>query len=291
MNIGGAETVYISGNQPDGANAADKSDWNYQVGVDQGSDGSIEDSETMSEAEVNTLLASRGIRFENGVQKSVDGFTVTPGTAMTMNNLSAAPTLPNVTGPVHSSDVLTQRLGGLSGGGATAGAMAWLALSEMVRTSMKDLKMAKELRNALQVTKFEEKQLSLDAQEEKIEAEKGAAWTNFAWQAAAAVLSIGTGVAGSTGRLSAVLSQAFVQSTQALPALGTAIDKQWGYQAEADEQDLISKGHDLEADKMDMYVDEASSNYQEAKQAMEKAIKLLEDHTQRQTDALNNILR
>lgn len=287
MNIGGADTVYISGNQPGEANAADESDWNYQVGVDQGNDGSIENTETMSEAEVNTLLESRGIRFENGVQKSVDGFTVTPGNAMTMNNLSAAPTLPNVTGPVHSSDVLTQRLGGLSGGGATAGAMAWLALSEMVRTSMKDLKMAKELRNALQVTKFEEKQLSLDAQEDKIEAEKGAAWTNFAWQAAASVISIGVGFAGSN----AVLGQAIVQSTQLLPALGTAIDKQWGFQAEADEQDLISKGHDLEADKMDMYVDEASSNYQEAKQAMEKAIKLLEDHTQRQTDALNNILR
>ncbi len=287
MNIGGADTVYISGNQPDGANAADQSDWNYQVRVDQGSDGSIENTETMSEAEVNTLLESRGIRFENGVQKSVDGFTVTPGNAMTMNNLSAAPTLPNVTGPVHSSEVLTQRLGGLSEGGATAGAMAWLALSEMARTSMKDLKMAKELRNALQVTKFEEKQLSLDAQEEKIEAEKGAAWTNFAWQAAASVISIGVGITGSN----AVLGQAIVQSTQLLPALGTAIDKQWGFQAEADEQDLISKGHDLEADKMDMYVDEASSNYQEAKQAMEKAIKLLEDHTQRQTDALNNILR
>ena len=287
MNIGGADTVYISGNQPDGANAADQSDWNYQVRVDQGSDGSIENTETMSEAEVNTLLESRGIRFENGVQKSVDGFAVTPGNAMTMNNLSAAPTLPNVTGPVHSSEVLTQRLGGLSEGGATAGAMAWLALSEMARTSMKDLKMAKELRNALQVTKFEEKQLSLDAQEEKIEAEKGAAWTNFAWQAAASVISIGVGITGSN----AVLGQAIVQSTQLLPALGTAIDKQWGFQAEADEQDLISKGHDLEADKMDMYVDEASSNYQEAKQAMEKAIKLLEDHTQRQTDALNNILR
>ena len=287
MNISGADTVYISGNQPDGANAADQSDWNYQVRVDQGSDGSIENTETMSEAEVNTLLESRGIRFENGVQKSVDGFTVTPGNAMTMNTLSAAPTLPNVTGPVHSSEVLTQRLGGLSEGGATAGAMAWLALSEMARTSMKDLKMAKELRNALQVTKFEEKQLSLDAQEEKIEAEKGAAWTNFAWQAAASVISIGVGITGSN----AVLGQAIVQSTQLLPALGTAIDKQWGFQAEADEQDLISKGHDLEADKMDMYVDEASSNYQEAKQAMEKAIKLLEDHTQRQTDALNNILR
>ena len=287
MNIGGADTVYISGTQPDGANAADQSDWNYQVRVDQGSDGSIENTETMSEAEVNTLLESRGIRFENGVQKSVDGFAVTPGNAMTMNNLSAAPTLPNVTGPVHSSEVLTQRLGGLSEGGATAGAMAWLALSEMARTSMKDLKMAKELRNALQVTKFEEKQLSLDAQEEKIEAEKGAAWTNFAWQAAASVISIGVGITGSN----AVLGQAIVQSTQLLPALGTAIDKQWGFQAEADEQDLISKGHDLEADKMDMYVDEASSNYQEAKQAMEKAIKLLEDHTQRQTDALNNILR
>jgi hypothetical protein len=291
MNIGGADTVYISGNQTDGANAADQSDWNYQVRVDQGSDGSVENTETMSEAEVNTLLESRGIRFENGVQKSVDGFAVTPGNAMTMNNLSAAPTLPNVTGPVHSSEVLTQRLGGLSEGGATAGAMAWLALSEMARTSMKDLKMAKELRNALQVTKFEEKQLSLDAQETKVEAEKGAAWSNFAWQLAGAVVAIGTGAAGAAGKMPAMLSQGFVQSSQVLPALGSAIDKQWGHQAKADEQDLIAKGHDLEADKMDMYVDEASSNYQEAKQAMDKAIKLLEDHTQRQTDALNNILR
>lgn len=290
MNIGGAGTVYISGNQPDGSSAADKSEWSYQVGLNQGRDGSIEGSETLSEAEVNSMLASRGVRFEKGVQKSVDGFTVTPATAMTMNNLSNDPTLPNVTGPVHSPEVLQERLGGLSDG-STAGAMAWLALSEMARSSMKDLKMAKDLRNALQKTKFEEKQLSLDAQEEKIEAEKGAAWTNFAWQAAAAGVSIGTGIAGAAGQMPAMLSQALVQSSQVLPALGTAIDKEWGFQAEADELDLTAKGHDLEADQMDMYIDEAQSNYQEAKQAMEKAIKLLEDHTQRQTDALNNILR
>ena len=40
-----------------------------------------------------------------------------------------------------------------------------------------------------------------------------------------------------------------------------------------------------------MYIDDAQSNYQEAKQAMEKAIKMLEDYEQRRTDIINNIFR
>ena len=71
----------------------------------------------------------------------------------------------------------------------------------------------------------------------------------------------------------------------------TAADKSGGAQAEADRQELKSKHHDLEADKLDMYIDDASSNYQEAKQAHDKAIKMIEDFMQRKTDSLNAILR
>jgi len=285
MNINQASSITVNSSQASGPGG----DWEYQLGIDQGGDGSVESTETLSETEINNQVAGLGIRFENGVQHSIDGYAMTPANSLISNNFNGAPALPNMSGSTGAAEELGPRLSSLTGN-ISAGGLAYAAMSEMARTSMTELKDAKEMRNALQKGKFAEKMASLSAQERKVEAEKAAAWVNFAWQATAAVVSVGAGVAGARG-MSAVKAQGFIQASQMLPALGTAIDKQWGAQAEADALDLYSKSRDIEADRIDMYIDDAQSNYQEAKQAMEKAIKMLEDYEQRRTDMINNIFR
>lgn len=289
MDIGGTGSVYISQVQPDAGSVDGASDVSYQVGTKKGSDGAVEDFQTMSESEVNALLAPYGIRFEQGVQKSVDGFEVTPAKALIVNNLTENP-LPDVTGSIDKPEVIQQKLEARPED-MSAGALTWLALSQVVETSRKDVKMAKELRNLLQKGKFDAKKNSLKAQKEKIEAEKGAAWVQFGVQMAAAGVSLGSAGAAAGGRITAVTAMALNSASGVIPALGNAIDKQSGFAAEADKQDIKSKKHDIEEAEFDMHIDDAVSNYQESKQAMEKSIKLLEDHSQRQTDALNAILR
>ena len=286
MNINQASSITVNSSQASGPGG----DWEYQLGIDQGGDGSVESSETLSETEINNQVAGLGIRFENGVQHSVDGYAMTPANSLISSGSNGAPVLPNVSGTTSAPGELGARLSNLNRD-IPAGGMAFAAMSEMARVSRQELKDAKEMRNAMQKGKFAEKEASFEAQEKKVEAEKQAAWVNFGWQAAAAVVSVGAGGLGATGALSAVGAQGAIQASQMLPALGTAIDKQWGAQAEADAQDLFSKSRDIEADRMDMYIDDAQSNYQEAKQAMEKAIKMLEDYEQRKTDIINNIFR
>jgi hypothetical protein len=285
MNVKSAGLISINRSQAEGPDG----DWQYQLGVDSGAESGVGDAKAMSESEINKEVEALGIRFENGVQRSVDGYGMTPANLLISNNFAGDPVLPDVAGSMPSPEALGPRLSNLNAD-IPAGGMAFAAMSEMARTSMVELKTAKEMRNALQKGKFAEKMTSLKAQEKKVEAEKGAAWVNFAWQAVQAGVSIGAGVAGSRG-MSAVKAQGFIQASQMLPALGSAIDKQWGFQAEADAQDLYAKSRDIEAERIDMYIDDAQSNYQEAKQAMEKAIKMLEDYEQRRTDIINNIFR
>jgi len=298
MDVNGASSLYITGyqggngngDQPAGADATGDAGWNYTVAMDTDGDGSVDNSQTMTEAQLNEFLAPVGMKFVSGAQQSVDGFAVTPANGSIANDLSADPTVASPAGDRASPEVVQERLSALDPNYSSAGSLAWMALSEMARTSENERKTARELRDALQKGKFEEKQASLDAQASKIESEKSAAWVQFGAACGAAAVSLGGGFYGLGGG-NAAMAQGIVASSSVISTGVTAADKTGGAQAEADAQELYSKTRDLEADKLDMYIDDASSNYQEAKQAHDKAIKMIEDFMQRKTDSLNAILR
>ena len=57
-----------------------------------------------------------------------------------------------------------------------------MAMAEMSKQSMRDISQASELRNAMQQMKLDAKDQEIDATEKKIEAERDAAWEQFAWR-------------------------------------------------------------------------------------------------------------
>ena len=282
INTPNSPSLYLRAHE----GADTESGYSYTLGVDSDANGTIDSERPISEEELAAILAPMGLRMVGGSLVSIDGFEVNAANDIVLNGGDSDPVVGAPAGDRASVDDLRQSVSGLEG----EGCIAWMVISEMARTAEKERKTARELRDALQKGKFEEKRNSIDASAAKIEAEKNAAWVQFGASCAAAAVSLGGGAYGIRGG-NAAMSQAIVASSSVINTGATAIDKNFGFQAEADAQELRSKHHDLEADQLDMYIDDASSNYQESKQAHDKAIKLLEDFMQRKTDSLNAILR
>ena len=92
MQVDGASSYYVTGYQNSdgqesaGANSTGSSQWSYNVGIDVDGDGTVDNQQTMSEKELNALIASTGVQFVNGVAQSVDGFTITAGNNSLVND-------------------------------------------------------------------------------------------------------------------------------------------------------------------------------------------------------------
>lgn len=292
MSIGGATNQlgnlflqrHDGPNDPGGE--VDESGYSYTLSVDTDGDGTLDGQMPISPDELRNLLEPMGMQLVGGSIVSVDGFEMNAANGQIANNFGGDPVVDAAPGERASLAQVGGSIAGLNG----EGCLAWMAIAEMARTSDSERATARELRDALQKAKFEESRNAIDATAAKIEAEKGAAWVQFAAAMGAAAVSIGGGVYGLNQGNSA-MAQGIVASSNVVTAAGTAIDKNYGYQAEADRQELKSKHHDIEAAQLDMYIDDAASNYQEAKQAHDKAIKLLEDYMQRRTDSSNALLR
>src|SRR5687767_5964438 len=68
----------------------------YSVGI-QDDDGTVE-RRTMSEAELNALLAASGLRFVNGQVQALDGFELTSSALNVVSSHGGAQPLPDVSG-------------------------------------------------------------------------------------------------------------------------------------------------------------------------------------------------
>jgi hypothetical protein len=189
-----------------------------------------------------------------------------------------------------SNQDLAEKISGRDFGEMSMGALTWMALSEMSRSSMRDQKDAKDIRNSLQQAKFNLKGDEIDASKEKIEAERGAAWMQFGFAIAAA----GVNVAGASGGLNSQLmvSQALGQSfSQVVSTAGTAVDKSFGFQAVADEKQIEIQKLQQEQEGVDMAIDDARSTYEESKEQFKQAQKLLTDYVDRQSQIVQTITR
>ena len=247
------------------------------------------DGKLVNESAINLILQARGLKAVNGEFQSVDGFNLSSTNASPVTNFGGPPTVPNVTGSTTPSS----NLGGAFDWfdvtkGLEDAALMWMALSEMARTSMRDVKDAKELKHAMQKGKIEAKKNEIEATARRIEEERKEADRAFTWAVAGAVVSGGLGMAGGNNPVMAGLAG---QAGNVVSALGNKMSHNGGPIARAKAQELREKNFQMQQEIMQQSVDEADSNYQEAKELMKLALKIMTEHVELQSQAVQTITR
>jgi hypothetical protein len=255
------------------------------------------DGKVVNEGEVNKILAAHGLKAVNGSFQSVDGFSLSSTNTSAVVTAGGPPVLPDVSGPVASSSSLGSSVDYL---GVTQGlqdaALTWMALSEMARTAMRDVKDAKDLKHALQKGKIDSKKAEIKATERRIDAERDEANRAFGYAVAGAVASALLSWAGGSlmgsdtvgGQLTSGLAGGI---GNVVTSFGNAQSHNGGPIARKNEAELREKNEQMTQEVMQMAVDEADSNYQEAKELMKLAFKIMGEHVELQSQAVQNITR
>ena len=259
---------------------------NYEVSSDGGQTKNV-----INEQAANEMLSAVGLKVSAGqVSSAHDNFVVSPTNAAAVSFNSATPALPDVDGIQAPLPELAAKFEGADFNEMSVGMLSWMALSEMARTSQTDMAMSKDLRHAMQKMKYDMKSLEIDASQQKIEAERQASWNNFYISCASAAVNI-IGASNPTGMSQFTAAAIGQGGSQMISAGGQAMDKSYGAQAEADEQQLrILRLQQLQ-ENMDQAIDESNSNYQESKEQFKQALRLIDGMVERQTQVVQTITR
>jgi hypothetical protein len=264
-------------------------------GVVDGKSLSGDSGKVLNEGDVNALLAAHGLKAANGNFQSVDGFSVGSTNSNAATDFGGPPALPEVTGPTASGSSVGDRVSWLDvTQGLEDASLMWMALMTMAETSMRDIKDAKTIRNAMQKGKIEASKNRIDAAERKIEAERDAAVNQFVWSVVGAVVSfaaawgassidnraISAGVQGMSQNLGNVVTQ-----------YGATQSKLSGPQARADAEELKEKHWAMQEEIMDQAVDEAKSSYEESRELFKLALKIMSEHVERQSQVVQTVTR
>ena len=259
----------------------------YQVADSEGA------TETLTESQLNARVANQGFEV-------VDGDVFVGGQRLGSSvALSAAtgrvdqPALPDVSDAGVDHVALNSQLRSFSGD-LSESAVAWMAMAEMSKQSMRDISQASELRNAMQQMKLDAKDQEIDATEKKIEAERDAAWEQFAWACAGAVASAALGGFGASSGMAGTAAGGAMAGAAAgaggvMTSLGTAISKTSGAQARADEAQIEILEHQRDQEALDQTIDSVRRSYEEAKEQMKQAMKVLNDMSDRQSQVVQTI--
>jgi hypothetical protein len=248
-----------------------------------------------TEAEVNKLLAMQGITAAHGAFTTVDGMTLSSSANTSAVTDFGGPTpLPDVSGQGLGPTELQQKMWSDE---ITDGALMWEAISEMARVSQREMTDAKELRNAMQQGKIESKQAQINATEKQIEAERKAAGEALVGAIVSAVVTMAASIGG--GALSGGEGAGKIIGgglSSAAGSLGTVAQKAFDYMSktsgglrEADDQKLVAKRYERQEAVFDAAVDEAKSSYEEAKEQFKLALRVLQEHMERQTQVVQKI--
>jgi hypothetical protein len=245
----------------------------------------------LKEEEINKLLAAYGLVVNQGAVVAQDGFHVGATTTglSAVTSYGGPPPLPDVQGTVASANQVASAVNGAADDETMwEGALMWMALSELAHSAMRDMKDAKDVRNIMQTAKRAAKEGEIAATEKNIEAMKDAAWFNFGVSlvaAAASCIVSGFNIGGAS-------SEAFSRAlATVLPELGKALNQSSGPQAEANKAQLEMKRKELEAQLFDELIEDSKGNYEEAKELFKLALKVLQEHSERETQAINSALR
>ena len=241
----------------------------------------------VNESALNQILATRGLKAVNGTFQSVDGFQLTSSNTSAVTSFGSDPVLPNVSGPSTLPQTLQGRVKFMERTqGIDDAALMWMALSTLATTAMRDIKDASDLKRALQQGKIAAKNNEISATQAKITAEKEAATGAFGWAVVSTVVSA----------LSSLSGKSILQNTS--QALGSTVSKfgdmhgkNSGHQAEADYQAIRAQVYQREQETVEMSLEDAKSNYDEAKELFKNALKAISDHVDREVQVTQAITR
>lgn len=169
--------------------------------------------------------------------------------------------------------------------GSEDASLMWTALSVMARTAITDTKLSTDIKSLMQKGKVESKKNEIKATEEQIQAEREAAAMKLMFSIAAAVVQIALAGAGPVGQ---AIGPAL---GQLINSLGEYINKTSGPQAEADDKKVEIMRHQMMQEIFEQGIENAKSNYDEARELLKLAIKILTEHAERQTQITTTITR
>ncbi len=297
MQVGGAGSVDWSayGLSPnEGFGVAPTEDGEYQVFGDEGPSGP---GKKLTEDEVNALLQASGAGyiFVNGVRVETDTVERTGGKGGGSID-SGDPVLPGVGGPTAGGSGVSNKARWMADSETSGAALMWSAMLTMARSAMREQKMARELRDAAQDQKINAKSAEIKATQEKINAEKGAAETQFWFSVGAACVTAACAAGGAAlGSASTVASTTLSAAAGAMGSVTTAAGNWWsktsGPQARADQKQVEAMRQQQMQEMLDQTAEDEKSNYDEAHEQMKAALKVITDYHDMQLQTTSKILQ
>jgi len=221
------------------------------------------------------------------------------GNLTSTGTLGAPPPLPNVSG-TSNHEGAGWRVGWM--GDTGSGALMWAALNEMAKTSMRDMKSAKESKRAFQDGAIDSKKNKVKSTEQKQVAERDEAARQFVDSVIVAVIvcaisaygaSVGSGA--EAGSQAANTSAAIISTASAISnvykAYGDKESKVDGPQREANDKELEAMRWEMNAEMMEQMVEESQGSYEESKELFKLALRILSEHYELASQATQTFTR
>jgi len=252
-----------------------------------GPEGKVVNSDGLNEILKNNKA---GHLQASGNQLFADGVDVaTKGTAAA-TDFGGMPALPGIGGGsvLGNADVGT-KLTWLAE--MEDASLMWMAMSTMAQVAMREMKDAKSIRNALQLSKIQGKASEIKSDEQRISAERDSAMNKMITGIVAAVVSAAAGAIGSKvgGTGGGALTGSAAALGNCVTAVGDYIDKAHGARAEADEKQVQAKRWQMLQEVDDQGIEAAKGNYEEAKEQFKKALQIMTEHVERQSQVVQKI--
>ena len=246
----------------------------------------------VSEQEANKALAGNHITAKDGLFRTSDGFEIGDDNNGAATEFGGRTPLPSVAGPFAPVSAVQNK--SMWSGNMSDGALMWQAMSEMAKVSMREMKDAKDIKRAMNQGKIEAKQAQINATEQQIAAEREAAKEAFITSCIAAAVTIvvaciGAGVSSSSSGWGQAIGSMATPLGSVAQKAGDWYSKSEGAQREADEQKLVAKRYERQEAIMDDAIDEAKGQYEEAKEQFKLAVRILQEHMERQTQVVQKI--
>ncbi len=173
-------------------------------------------------------------------------------------------------------------------------ALLWESMMTMADSAQKDMDVSKRLKNLLQGGKVDSKKSEMGSVEAQSAAERRSAGFNLTMSIASTAASYagykyGEAAGGASGQqMGYAISQA---ASTVINSGGAYINKVAGPQREADKQKVTQMRHQMMQEVFEQGIENAKSNYDEAREGMKLALKILTEHAERQTQISTTITR